>query len=156
MSRIVRWNPFREMVAMQSAMDRIFDETWRDARPYWTENNLPIDVQENEDAFTVVANIPGVNADDINVNLHDNILTISFETTQENDNQDENKRVLIQERVYGKFSRSFRLGQHVNAENVEAAYDNGVLTLTLPKSEEAKPRQITVKNGKTLPASSES
>jgi len=153
MTRIVRWNPVRDLEVMQNALNRIYDETWRDARPNWTENNLPIDVHEDEDAFTIVANIPGVKAEDIDVNLHDNILTVSFETKREESNEDEeNRRVLIQERVYGKFSRSFRLGQKVNSEDVQATYDNGVLTLTLPKAAEAKPRQISVKNGNMVTA----
>lgn len=148
MSTIVRWNPFRELAAMQSAMDRIFDESWRDARPYWSENNLPIDVHETEDNYIVVANIAGVNPDDININLHDGVLNIGFEINREESNEE--SRVLVQERAYGKFSRSIRLGQSINVDGVEANYNNGVLTLSLPKAEEAKPRQISVKNANAL------
>lgn len=148
MSTIVRWNPFRELAAMQSAMDRIFDESWRDARPYWNENNLPIDVHETADNYTIVANIPGANPDDIDINLHDGVLNIGFEINREESSEE--SRVLVQERVHGKFSRSVRLGQNIKADAVEANYNNGVLTLTLPKAEEAKPRQISVKSANTL------
>ncbi len=149
MSTIVRWNPFRELAAMQSAMDRIFDESWRDGRPYWNENNLPIDVHETADNYTIVANIPGANPDDININFHDGVLNIGFEINHQENSED--NRVLVQERVYGKFSRSVRVGQNIKADAVEANYNNGVLTLTLPKAEEAKPRQISVKSLSTLP-----
>ena len=140
---VIRWNPFRELAAMQSAMDRIFDDTWRDARPALMGSNLPLDVHESEGEYTIVANLPGVNADDININLHDGTLSIGVEIPQPT--AEENVRVLIQERFYGKLSRRINLPQPVDADNVEATYNDGVLTLTLPKTEEAKPRAIPVR-----------
>ena len=148
MSRIVRWNPIREMAAMQRMMDRVLDESLRST--YDTEGEelqgapLALDVHENETEYTVTTSLPGVDADNIDVNLHDDFLTITAEipeTVVEN----ENGRTLLRERHYGKFSRRIRLPQPVNSDNVEAAYDNGVLTLTLPKSEAVLPRSIPVK-----------
>lgn len=142
---VIRWNPFRELASMQSAMDRIFDETWRESNTNWAGNNLPIDVYETDDSYTVVANVPGMNPDDINVTLHDGVLSIEFEIHSQE--VEENTRVHMQERFTGKLARRFTLGQYVDVEAVKASYDNGVLTLTVPKSEAAKPRQIRV-NGK--------
>jgi len=148
---IVRWNPFREIAAMQNMMDRLVDEAWQDVRPFNGNNTLPLDIHENEDSYIVVANIPGLNPDDININLHDNTLTIDVEIAQPE--VAEGTRVLVQERFYGRLTRRFGLPQPVNTENVEATYDGGVLTLTLPKTAEAKPRQIPVRGGNKAIAS---
>lgn len=140
---VIRWNPFRELAAMQSAMDRIFDDTWRDARPALMGNNLSLDVHETDSQYTIVANLPGVNADDISINLHDGTLSISVEIPQPT--VDENTRIVLQERFFGKLSRRVSLPQPVDADNVEATYNEGVLTLALPKTAEAKPRAIPVR-----------
>lgn len=141
MTTLVRWNPFREMAAMQSAMDRIFDETWRNVRGN-ADSTLALDVHETDAAYIVQTALPGANPDSIQVSVHDGVLTISTEIVQV---PIENSRTLIQERVYGKFTRSLRLPQMVDIDNVNAAFENGVLTLTLPKSPEAQPRQIPVR-----------
>jgi HSP20 family protein len=141
MTTIVRWNPFREMAAMQSAMDRIFDETWRTVRGN-ADSTLALDVHETDTNYIVQTALPGANPDNIHVSVHDGVLTIS---TEINPPTMENSRTLIQERVYGKFTRSLRLPQMVDLDNVNAAFENGVLTLTMPKSPEAQPRQIPVR-----------
>lgn len=145
MTTIVRWNPIREMAAMQSAMDRLFEENWRGARPSVAGNALALDVHENDQAYVVHTSLPGVDADKINISFKDDVLTISGEVEQVKTSEDQNTRVLLSERSYGKFSRSIRLAQAVDADKVEATYENGVLTLTLPKTPEAQPRQIPVK-----------
>ncbi|MFW5691162.1 MAG: Hsp20/alpha crystallin family protein [Chloroflexota bacterium] len=147
-NNITRWNPFRELAAMQSAMDRIFEDTWRDLRPGMLDSNMPIDVHETDEAYTVVADLPGVTSDQINVNIHDGVLTIAVEIAQPE--VDENTRVLAQERFFGKLTRRFSLPHKVDTDNVEATYDNGVLTLTLPKAPEAQPRKISIKAGNLL------
>jgi HSP20 family protein len=146
MSNVTRWNPFREIAAMQNAMDRIFDDALR-GTPLNT-NNLPIDAHESDEAYTLIANVPGVPADHIDVNVHDGTLTINV--TVEKPQAEEGTRELIQERFYGKMSRSFSLPQKIDVENVEASYDEGVLTLRLPKAPEAKPRQINIKSGNLI------
>lgn len=154
MSNITRWNPFREINAMQSFMDRLLEETARPMRSlaesYEGLNGaLALDVDEAETGYTVTTSLPGVSAEDIKVSLHDDLLTIEAEipakNTEENGGKD-GRKVLMQERVWGKFSRSIRLPQAVKPEGVEAAYDNGVLTLTLPKAEHVLPRSIPVKS----------
>jgi HSP20 family protein len=146
MSTLIRWNPVREMAAMQSAMDRLFDETWRGARPTVAGNTMALDVYETDTAYTVHTALPGVNPDQISISYHDDVLTISGEVEQPKFNEDDNIRVLVFERSYGKFSRSIRLAQAIDADQVEANYENGVLMLTLPKTPEAQPRLIPVKS----------
>lgn len=147
MANIIRWNPLREMAAMQNAMDRLFDETWRNWPSYFGEtatgaNTLALDVHENDNQYIVTTTLPGVQAENVNVKLHNDLLTIEGEIPQ---HTVENARSLLQERVYGRFSRTLRLPQPVNRDAVEANFENGVLTLTLTKAEEAQPRQIPVK-----------
>lgn len=143
MATIVRWNPFREMAAMQSAMDRLFEDSWRGMQSTLTRGTLALDIHESDAAYTVTAALPGLTADQIQVTMHDGVLTISAEVPQPA--AAENSRVLLQERVYGRLSRSVTLPEAVDNGAVEATYENGVLTLTLPKVPEAQPRTIPVK-----------
>lgn len=145
-NQITRWNPWREMAAMQNAMDRLFNETWREFEQRSGEggNWLALDVQENDDNFIVHTDLPGVSPDHIQIQVHDGLLTIDAEIP-EHVVEDDKGRSLVRERRYGRFSRSIQLPQSVDNEHVEAEYENGVLTLTLPKAEDAKPRSIPVK-----------
>jgi HSP20 family protein len=147
MTTIVRWNPVREMAAMQSAMDRLFEDSWRTSRATSGTSRLALDVYETEQAYTVHTALPGVNPDQINISFQDDVLTISGEVEQPKFGEDVKARVLLFERSYGKFSRSIRLAQPIDADHVEATYENGLLTLTLPKAPEAQPRLIPVKSG---------
>jgi len=143
MSTVIRWNPFREMAAMQSAFDRLFDDSWRTTWPTYNGNTLAFDVYETDNAYTATVAIPGVNADQINVSFHDGTLHVSAELPQPT--FPENARLLAQERSFGQFTRSIRLPQDIDMNGVEASYENGVLTLNLPKSPETQPKQIQVK-----------
>ena len=146
-TNIVRWNPFREMASMQSAMDRMFDDAWRGNWPSSTSfsgfDSPALDIHETDTAYEVGVPLPGVNPEDINVRMQNGTLTISGELPQPK--VQDNRKVVVQERYYGKFSRSVSLPQSVDTNKVEATYDNGVLNLTLPKLPEAQPKQITVK-----------
>jgi HSP20 family protein len=143
MSTLIRLNPFREMAALQSAMDRMFDETWRNVGGTTSANVLALDVVDNGESYHIIANLPGVTADNINVSLHDGTLTIHAEITKPEAGED--SRVLLQERIYGKFARSINLPQPVNIDDAQADFNDGVLTLTLPKTPEVQPRQIPVR-----------
>jgi HSP20 family protein len=145
MATMIRWNPIREMAAMQSALDRMFEDNWRAARGTATNSTLALDVYETDQAYMVYAALPGANADNISVNLHEGVLTVAGEIAAPT--PAENARLHMQERTFGKFSRSLRMPQQIDANNVEAAFENGVLVLTLPKTPEAQPRQIPVRVG---------
>jgi HSP20 family protein len=133
------------MAAMQSAMDRLFDETWRGARPTAAGNALSLDVFETDTAYTVFTSLPGIKPEEISVSVEDDVLSISGEVSQPAFEEKDNPRVLVYERSYGKFTRSIRLAQAIDADRIEAAYENGVLKLTLPKAPQAQPKQIPVR-----------
>lgn len=105
--------------------------------------NLAIDVVEKETAYEIKADIPGVNKDDINVTVDDGVLTIVAESQSGKQLASQGK-VIRSERRYGKFSRSLRLGEDVNDKSIQANYNDGVLTLTLAKVEQAQPKKITI------------
>lgn len=145
MANLTRWNPFREMAAMQSMMDRFFED-WR---PFFedgheTGNMLAIDVHEDETQYTVSTELPGVKPENINVRQEGEYLLIDAEIPEQMTER-EGKRSIIKERRYGRFTRRLRLPQNIDFQNADANYEDGVLTLTLPKSPEAQPRVITVK-----------
>lgn len=108
------------------------------------ENIVPaMDVVERENDFVVRTDLPGIKKEDINVMLEDGVLTISAESKYERDEKN-GDRLVRQERRYGKYVRSLRLGTHVDDKKVKANYKDGVLELILPKAEEAKPKKISV------------
>jgi HSP20 family protein len=151
MSIVIRRNPIREMATMQNVMDRFFEDTWRNFDGA-TDNILALDVHETDNAYLLMGNLPGVNVDDIDITLHDGNLTITADLPKPETK--DGVRVRLQERPYGTYSRSIRLPKAVDNNEVEAAYENGVLMLTLPKSEEAQPRQIPIKTNGALPENS--
>lgn len=154
MTRIVRWDPFRDMLAMRTQMDRIMDEWLKESNGAENSENgqstlrLALDVRENENAFVVKASVPGIHPEDLEINFNDNTLTIQGETKDEH--IDENERYHLRERRFGRFVRSMTLPVAVNADSIDAHYENGVLTLTLPKAEETKPRKINVRNSQPV------
>jgi HSP20 family protein len=123
-------------------IDRIFED-WTRALNNNNGFALALDVHETADAYTINADVPGVNGENIDIRLQDDVLTISAENSYEN--QEERGNALLKERRYGKFSRSLRFPVHVKSDAVEANFDNGVLTVTVPKAEEVKARRIEVK-----------
>ncbi len=153
MSTLTRWEPFREMQTMRELMDRIFDEPFFEAPRLWSrplEGFTPaMDVAEDDAGYTVKVTIPGVEPEAVEVTLTDNVLTVKGETKAEKDMEQKNYH--IRERRYGSFMRSITLPMPVEADQVEATHEHGVLTLRLPKAEAVKPKRITVKttvNGK--------
>jgi HSP20 family protein len=105
------------------------------------------DVVETENEIRVVAEMPGIDAGDLNVDIENNVLTISGEKQERRTEGDENSTWHLTERRYGQFSRSFVLPRDVDAESIRADFDKGVLTVTIPKSERARRRRIDVRNG---------
>lgn len=150
MSRLIRVNPWREMVTMQNALDRMFDEVWRPNEGAVMSNySLAIDVDETDAAYTIHADLPGIQEDNIQIRLENDYLTIEAEIPEQVVEKKEAK-ALIRERRYGKFMRRIQLPQPIDGEQVIAEFENGVLSLTLPKVPEVQPKLIAVKakNGK--------
>ncbi len=146
---IVRFDPFREMAALQNRVNRIFADVYRGhdndddltVRGTWVP---PVDIFENENHELVLkAELPDVNRDDITVRVDNSTLTISGEKKADSEVKEENYRRI--ERTYGSFSRSFTLPPTVDSGAIAAEYKNGVLTVKLPLKEEAKPKQIEVR-----------
>jgi HSP20 family protein len=147
MKTIVRWNPAREFAAWQNALERAFEDPFLGNRPEARPWSLALDAAETEDHYILKASIPGVNPDDLDITLEDDVLTIKGETKIDETVQEADFH--LRERRYGSFSRSIRFPVAVNAEEVEAAYELGVLTLNVPKAEVVKPKRIAIRtNGK--------
>lgn len=154
MSKIVRWDPMREAMNLFNEFDRVFEmprTAWEGARRSAAETPAPtywgvaVDVVESEGHYTVQASLPGVKAEDLDITVEDNVLTIQGEVKSDEKLSEGNYHV--RERRYGNFSRSLRFPVAVNPEAIEANMDNGVLTVTVPKAEEVKPKRIAVKAG---------
>lgn len=128
----------------QSEMDQLFDSFFRPARSGIATWLPPINISETEGEYRVDVELPGLRAEDVNVELHDGKLTVSGERKSEQ--QSEDRRYHRVEHVYGKFERALKLGSPVEEENVSAEFKNGVLHISIPKSEQAKPRRIEIKS----------
>ena len=144
MSTIARLEPFRGLSNLQDQFNRLFNESFRthgeeSALTTWAP---AVDIYETPNELVVKADLPDVNEKDIDVRVENNLLTIRGERKFEKSVSEEN--FLRVERAYGSFSRSFSLPNTLNAEAIAAEYKSGVLTVTLPKREETKPRQVKV------------
>jgi len=143
--RIVRWEPFRDMMALREAMEGMVEEGLvRAPAPFagWAPGGLAVDMYETDESVVIKTAIPGVNADEIGVSVTGDTLTIRAETKEEDEIQREN--YLRRERRFGSGCRSVTLPGGLEAEKAEADYTDGVLTLTFPKAEEVKPKSIKV------------
>jgi HSP20 family protein len=148
MNTMIRWNPFGEMARMRGEIDRLFEDAFNAPVSKWDRSSVwgfPLDVTEADEVFTVKAAVPGMNPDDLDITITDNVLTIKGETQSDETREDE--KVHLRERRFGSFMRSISLPVPVESDNVEATYENGVLTLQIPKAEAVKPKRIAVKSG---------
>ncbi len=147
MANLVRWDPFRDMVSLRDAMDRLFEDSFVRPRSWLAPTEgvatLALDVHESDDALTVKASIPGVKPEDIDISITGDTLTVKGETREEKEEKSGNYH--LRERRYGAFQRSVSLPTLVKADKASAEFENGVLTLTLPKAEEVKPKSIKIK-----------
>ncbi len=143
---ITRWRPFRDILSVQDEMNRLFEDFFghRPARVEWTEGvwTPSVDVSEDKDSVIIKAEMPGMNKDDVKISIQDNLLTLKGEKKQEKEEKDKNYHRI--ERSYGSFCRSFQLPTSVKTDTIEASYKNGVLSITLPKTEEVKPKEIPI------------
>ena len=148
MTTIVRWDPLKEMTTLQHRMNRVFEETWgrtrRAEEDYVTGSWMPaVDVRETKEAVEIQAELPGIDPKDVNVSVEGGVLTIKGSRQFEKATEGETYHRV--ERAYGSFERSFTLPTNVDPEKINAAFRQGLLLLTLPKREEAKPKAISIK-----------
>jgi HSP20 family protein len=150
---IVRWEPFRDLVSIQDRMNRIFDDAFRGARTGseddWALGGTwapAVDIFEKDGSIVLKAELPGVDPKDVDVRVENNVLTLRGERKFENEVKREHYHRV--ERAYGTFSRSFTLPNVVDTEKIKAEYKEGILQVSLPQKEEAKPKQISISVGR--------
>jgi len=142
---IQRWDPFREAISLRDAMNSLLQESF--VRPGGMPvpdgaAALPLDVTENENEFVVKASLPGVRPEDVQLTVHGDTLTIRGESKADEEKKGETWH--LRERRFGSFQRSLTLPTPVDSDKAQAHFEQGVLTLRLPKSEAARPRQIKI------------
>jgi HSP20 family protein len=144
---IIRWEPFRDLVSTQDRFNQLFDDTF--ARAFGDQQEVsprawtpPVDTYETSDSLVLKAELPGINPEDVEICVEDSTLYLKGERKFEKEVKEEN--LYRVERSYGTFTRSFSVPNTIDADKVKAEYENGILTLTMPKREEAKPRTIKI------------
>jgi len=144
MSNLIRWEPAREMMSLRDAMDRLFDDAF--TRPLSLRDNWSVpavDMYQTDDEVVVKAALPGIKADEVQINVTGELLTIKGEVRH--DEEQEEKAWHIREQRFGSFERAIALPTEVVADKAKADFEDGILTITLPKAEEVKPKTITIK-----------
>ena len=146
MNAIVKRDPFAGFNGMKRLMDRFFDDPFWGVHGYSSnpkhDNPMPIDVTSDENQVVIKASLPGIKPEDVNVTIEDNRLTIEGSTNGSSETEEDN--YVIRERHSGSFRRTFSLPRGLQDDNTEALYENGVLTLTLPRVPEVKPQAKTI------------
>jgi HSP20 family protein len=144
---LVRWDPIRELDSLQSDMNRLFDRFFEGRAGNGTSRRwIPaMDLLETEDHLVLRGDLPGMTEDDVNIEIKDNVLTVSGERKAEHEDKGEGYHRV--ERSFGSFSRSLTLPAGVDAGQVEAHFDNGVLEVRIPKPAEAKPTRVQIGKG---------
>ncbi len=142
---ISRWEPFKDLMTLREAMDRLFEESFVRSGPRWVPSaesrcNLAVDAYVTDEELVITADVPGIAPEDLDISIEGDSLTIRGEIRGPLDNVN----YLVQEIPYGKFERTLRLNIPVQANKAEATFEKGVLTLILPKQEEIKPKTIKV------------
>ena len=141
---IQHWEPFREMVSLRDAMNSLLQESF--VRPVGLMGDgaalLPLDIAETEDEFIVKALLPGVRPEDVHITAHGDSLTIRGEMKAEEEKKGEHYH--LRELRQGHFERTVTLSTPISADKAQAQFENGILTLKLPKAEEAKPKEIKI------------
>ena len=142
---LTRWDPFRDMVSLQEDMNKLFSDFWgRGGRrgladEFWAPL---VDIEETKDEVVVKAEIPGMKKEEIKLQVTGDALAITGERRQESETKDKTFHRI--ERSYGKFQRIIGLPTEVQGAKAKASYENGILVIHLPKSEESKPKEIAI------------
>jgi HSP20 family protein len=142
MPALVRFDPFRDLTTLREEMNRLFSRTMGEGGGGGAAWTPAVDIFDTADAIVLRAELPGLSADDIDIEVDDNVLTLKGERRFED--KVEEGRYYRLERAYGHFQRSVTLPQGVKADEISATFDQGVLTVRVPKAEEVKPRKISV------------
>ncbi len=143
-----RWDPFQELHELSETFDRFFNRFWSDqpwSSPQWVGDYLPLDIVETDENYLVKASIPGLNPDDLEITFSNNVLTIKGEVKP--DWKVDQPCYHLKERWHGPFQRSLTLPENIVADDIQANYEAGVLTVVLPKSAEARPKRIQIQAG---------
>jgi HSP20 family protein len=147
MSSLIRWEPFNELVSLRDAMDRLFEDSFVRPRFGWVTPlraaDLAVDMYETKDEVVVKASLSGIKPEEVDVTIMGDTLTIRGESKEENEIKEAD--YIRKERRYGAFSRSVTLPSGLKSDKADATFENGMLTLKIPKSEEIKPKSIRVK-----------
>ncbi len=154
---ISRWDPWGDIVSLREAMNNLLEESFvrprgggsSGASGAGTAAGLAVDLRETPDAFVVTASVPGVGPEDVNITVLGDILRISGERREDREQQGEGERWIVRERRFGAFERTIALPTSVKADDATADFKDGVLTITLPKADAAKPRSIPVRGGQS-------
>jgi HSP20 family protein len=143
MSNLVQYKPSRDMRTLREAMDQLFDEAF--TRPFgMTEFSMPaIDLYQTNEDVIVKAALPGMTAEDVEISVAGDMLTLKGEIQRKDERED--AAYLIREQRYGRFERSLMLPTEVQSDKAQAEFENGLLTVTLPKAEQVRPKTVTVK-----------
>jgi len=150
MTIVRRPSPFGELLSLRQAMDRLFEDSFVTARPWGTRTwggadaGLPLDVTREPNALRIEAALPGIKPEDVQITVEDGTLTIIGESRAERTEKDDEGEVLVQEIRRGAVSRSIALPTGLEPDKASATFEDGVLTLRIPKSEAVKPRQIRI------------
>jgi HSP20 family protein len=144
MSNLIRWEPMQEMVTLREAMDRLFDDAF--THPFGRADGLhlpAIDLYQTADDVVVKATIPGIKAEDVQISVTGDLLTIKGEFKERAETNE--KTYHLRRQRYGAFERTLSLPARVVADKAKADFEDGILTISLPKAEDVKPKTISVK-----------
>jgi HSP20 family protein len=145
--QLIKWNPARDLFSLRNNMGSLFDDFFYPGRRVVDNDELwnwnpAVDIYEEENNIVVMAEIPGINKDQITVDVKDGVLTLKGERSEDKEVKED--RYFKRERTYGRFERAFTLPNDVKADEIQAEYKDGVLKVLVPKPEVQKPKQITV------------
>ena len=145
MSNLIRWEPAREMMTLREAMDRLFDDAFTSPINLSGNNwSVPaVDMYQTDNEVVVKAALPGIKAEEVQINITGDVLSLKGEVKQNEEVKE--KAYHIREQRWGTFERTLVLPSNVVADKAKADFENGILTITLPKAEEVKPKTITIK-----------
>ena len=140
--RLIRWNPKQNLISLPGEMEPFFNNFGQD---FWNTDsvwNPAVDISESDSSFLVNAEIPGMTKNDIKISIEDDVLTLSGEKKLEK--KEDKKNYHRAERLHGKFERSFHIPREVKIDQIKADYENGILSVNIPKSEKIKPKEIAI------------